>query len=69
MTIMSASHRRVDPSISVNKNVTTPEGGPPRTPAQDVKAPFKAADRDLTQLANAEFYRYALKYRPGQQKQ
>ena len=25
----SASHRRVDPSISVNKNVTTPEGGRP----------------------------------------
>src|SRR6478672_3358332 len=23
------SHRRVDPSISVNTNVTTPEGGPP----------------------------------------
>src|SRR5258705_6634630 len=25
----SASHRRVDPSISVNRNVTTPEGAPP----------------------------------------
>jgi hypothetical protein len=25
----SASHRRVEPSISVNKNVTTPEGSPP----------------------------------------
>jgi hypothetical protein len=25
----SDSHRRVDPSISVNKNVTTPEGGSP----------------------------------------
>ena len=25
----SASHRRVEPSISVNRNVTTPEGGPP----------------------------------------
>src|ERR1700730_18899736 len=25
----SASHRRVEPSISVNKNVTTPEGGCP----------------------------------------
>ena len=70
MTIMSASHRRVDPSISVNKNVTTPEGGPPTdTRTGCHKAPFKAEDRDLTQLANAEFYRYALKYRPGQQKQ
>src|ERR1700756_4663061 len=25
----SDSHRRVEPSTSVNKNVTTPEGGPP----------------------------------------
>jgi len=25
----SASHRRVEPSTSVNRNVTTPEGGPP----------------------------------------
>ena len=25
----SVSHRRVEPSISVNKKVTTPEGGPP----------------------------------------
>src|ERR1700739_2275746 len=24
-----ASHRRVEPSTSVNRNVTTPEGGPP----------------------------------------
>jgi hypothetical protein len=32
----SDSHRRVEPSISVNRNVTTPEGGPPSTPAQDV---------------------------------
>ena len=33
----SASHRRVDPSISVNKNVTTPKGAPARsadTPAE-----------------------------------
>ncbi len=28
MPSASASHRRVEPSISVNKNVTTPEGGP-----------------------------------------
>ncbi len=27
--IASASHRPVEPSISVNRNVTTPEGGPP----------------------------------------
>ena len=25
----SASHRRVEPSISVNRNVTTPDGGSP----------------------------------------
>jgi hypothetical protein len=31
----SASHRRVEPSISVNRNVTTPEGGTPAdTPAE-----------------------------------
>jgi hypothetical protein len=28
--------RLVEPSTSVNRNVTTPEGGPLRTPAQDV---------------------------------
>src|SRR4051794_38774363 len=32
----SASHRRVEPSISVNKNVRPPKVVPPRTPAQDV---------------------------------
>jgi hypothetical protein len=29
MPSASASHRRVEPSTSVNRNVTTPEGGPP----------------------------------------
>src|SRR4029077_17157073 len=29
MACASASHRRVEPSISVNRKVTTPEGGPP----------------------------------------
>ena len=36
--LASASHRRVEPSISVNKNVTTPEEQPPgqRTPPQNL---------------------------------
>ena len=29
MATASSSHRRVDPSMSVNRNVTTPEGRPP----------------------------------------
>ena len=39
----SASHRRVEPSMSVNRNVTTPDGGTPRTPAQDVTTEPTAA--------------------------
>jgi hypothetical protein len=44
MSSASASHRRVEPSISVNSKVTTPEGVPPRTPHRmSHKAPFNAA--------------------------
>src|SRR4029077_1521112 len=43
----SDSHRRVEPSISVNKNVTTPEGGPPAdTRTGCHKAHFNGANRD-----------------------
>ena len=43
----SVSHRRVDPSISVNRNVTTPEGGPPSdTRTGCHKAHFNAVNRD-----------------------
>ena len=50
----SDSHRRVDPSISVNKNVTTCEGGPPSdTPAECHNAHFNAANCDeLSRLSN-----------------
>ena len=35
----SASHRRVEPSMSVNRNVTTPEGGHPADTRTDVTRP------------------------------
>ena len=47
MACVSASHRRVEPWISVNKNVTTPEGGAPsdtRTGCHN--AHFNAANCD-----------------------
>jgi hypothetical protein len=45
----SVSHRRVEPSISVNKTSQPPTAAPPRTPAQDViRWPLRRGQPRLT---------------------